>query len=134
LAEWVLAAREQLARCNRLEIGDEKIGEVLARSPVGLDGIWPAEPVRDLIEQLESRDLEDGISLGVYNSRGMTSRAMMEGGIQERDLERRYRIWSEATANRWPRTSRVLRKIADSFSQDGRRWDDSADRDELRWG
>jgi len=38
-------------------------------SPPGADGIWPAEAIRDFLEDLESESLEQGLEI----SRGVTS-------------------------------------------------------------
>jgi hypothetical protein len=50
MLRWVREARLQLADLDRADIGDEQIGQVLSASPKGSDGLWLAEPVRDLIE------------------------------------------------------------------------------------
>ena len=54
-------ARDELAESSRADIGDEMVGQVLARCPEGSDGVWPAEPVRELIEEIGSTHLEAGI-------------------------------------------------------------------------
>jgi hypothetical protein len=123
LAEWVRVARLELADSGRADIGDEQIGQVLSASPEGADGIWPAEPVRDLIEAIGSTSMETGIHVGLVNSRGITSRGVYDGGTQERALATRYRDWSRQTASKWPRTSRVLRLLAESYERDARQHD-----------
>lgn len=123
LAEWVRVARFELADSGRADIGDEQIGQALSASPEGADGIWPAEPVRDLIEAIGSTSMETGIHVGLVNSRGITSRGVYDGGTQERALAARYRDWSRKTASKWPRTSRVLRLLAESYERDARQHD-----------
>lgn len=49
LDRWVRAGRLAFTDINRADIGDEQIGQVLAASPPGADGVWPAEPVREII-------------------------------------------------------------------------------------
>jgi hypothetical protein len=58
------------------------IGQVLAWSPVDAEGYWPTEPVRDLLEQLQSEDFETGLRISLGNKRGVTSRGLFEGGTQ----------------------------------------------------
>jgi hypothetical protein len=127
LNDWVRRARLALAESEREDIGDQQIGQVLSASPTGVDGIWPAEPVRDLVETIGSTRIEAGIHLGVVNSRGVTSRGVYDGGQQERELASRYRDWAQRTTGRWPRTSRVLRTLADSFESDARYHDSRAE-------
>jgi len=118
LNDWVTAARRALAEAHRASVGDEQIGEVLAASPPGADGIWPAEAVRDIIDGLVNQRIETGLHIGLVNRRGVTSRGMFEGGDQERDLESQYRGWAAQIAVTWPRTARVLRGIADAYRID----------------
>jgi len=127
LDQWVKAARLQLAECDRADIGDEQIGRALSASPEGADGIWPAESVRDLIEAIGSTSMETGLHVGLVNSRGITSRGVYDGGAQERELATRYRNWSKQTAAKWPRTSRVLRLLAESYERDARENDARAE-------
>ena len=101
---------------------------MLAHAPRDPEGIWPAVPVRDLIEITRSQELERGLVIGVHNSRGVTSRAMNDGGAQERDLARYYHRCSEEAALEWPRTSAVLEQIAKSYEAEGARQDEDAER------
>jgi hypothetical protein len=127
LGEWVRIARLQLAESDRADIGDQQIGRALSASPEGPDGIWPAEPVRELIETIGSTSMETGLHVGLVNSRGFTSRGVYDGGAQERESAAKYRDWSRRTAAKWPRTSRVLRLLAESYERDARENDARAE-------
>jgi len=127
LAEWVNKARLALAELDRADIGDEMIGRLLSASPEGDDGVWPSEAVRELIERIGSTSIETGMEAGVFNSRGVTTRSPYDGGRQERELAQKYRGWVTETAASWPRTSRVLRSIAESFERDAKRHDARAE-------
>ncbi len=126
LKEWVTEARLLFAENDRADIGDEQIGQVLSNSPQGEDGIWPAEPVREIIETIGSSNIESGIVVGRLNKRGATSRGVFDGGRQERDLAAKYRAWSQTTAPTNRRTSRVLRLIAESYERQARQHDADA--------
>ena len=128
LEAWVREARIQAAQVGREAMADYCIGQVLAHSPRDPEGIWPAVPVRDLIEITRSHDLEQGLHVGVHNSRGVTSRLPSDGGAQERDLAQYYRRCSEETALEWPRTSALLEQLAKSYEQEGVRHDEDAER------
>ena len=121
-------ARIEAAQVGREAIAVHQIGQVLAYAPRDPEGIWPAIPVRELIEITRSHELERGLIVGVRNSRGVTSRAMNDGGTQERDLARYYRRCSEATALEWLRTSAVLEQIAKSYEEEGIWHDEDAER------
>jgi len=115
--------RLELTERDRTDIGDELIGQLLSGSPVGGDGAWPAEAVRDIIEDVGSRELERGVRLGKRNSRGVTSRGVYDGGDQERALAKGFLEWAAITGARWPRTTRLLRELADSYEREARRMD-----------
>ena len=64
----------------------------------GDDRVWPATPVRDVIEETKSNELETGILIGLANRRGVTVRMPDDGGGQEWALAARYRKDAKATA------------------------------------
>jgi hypothetical protein len=126
LTSWVRTARLAFTDSGRSDIGDELIGQMLASSPVDADGAWPAEPVREIIEATGSSALDSGLYTGVVNNAGTTTRSVFDGGDQERAQAARYREWSIEVAPRWPRTSRLLRKLAEGYERDARRHDNEA--------
>lgn len=128
LTEWVRSARLALADSGRASIGDEQVGQVLASSPVGSDGVWPAEAVREIIENVGNSRIDTGVHIGRTNQRGVTTRGVYDGGDQERVLEQQYREMAAKVATRWPRTARILRGIADSYQHEARRNDAEAER------
>jgi hypothetical protein len=134
LESWVHDARALLAERKRERIGDVMIGHVLAGAPVGEDGAWPHEAVRYVIEEIESSDMERGVCSQVYNSRGVVSKNLDEGGAQERKLVEQYDGWSAAVKDRWRRTAAMLRSIADFYRHDATRSDTDVElRDYLEW-
>lgn len=121
LAYWVDGAR-QLLRADEDEHNyDGQIGEVLASSPDGNDGMWPAEAVRDLIESLRKPQLERGLFRGRLNRRGVTFRGAYEGGAQETALAARYRAQAREMDARWPRTAALLRGLAEEYEKEADR-------------
>ena len=131
LEGWVKEARKLAHGVGRGSVADQKIGELLSASKVDADGIWPALPVRELIELTRSRDLETGVMIGKSNRRGVTTRAVGAGGEQERKLAQRYREWSKAAAFDWPRTSAILENLAKSYDHEAKVHDHDAER--LDW-
>ena len=115
LHEWVRETRALLAASDRATVGDLAIGETLSGSPDGGDGLWPAEPIRDVIELVQSEELEQGIATGVANARGVVTRDLREGGRQEWELHARYEQLAEGVNDRWPRTAAMLRRIAQRY-------------------
>jgi hypothetical protein len=104
---------------------------VLAHAPPDSDGVWPHTGVRDVIEETESRHLESGLHAGRINQRGVSCKNPLEGGRQERELEKQYRNWAKAVTAKWPRTARLLNSLAETYESFGRMEDVSAERIDL---
>lgn len=128
LEAWVKTARIGAAASGRSVIADFRIGHILAASGDGLDGLWPAEAVRDVIDLTRSKDLEAGLRNGVLNRRGVTVRDPEAGGSLERSLAARYERLARGTALEWPRTSAVLNSLAEYYLADARREDEQVER------
>jgi hypothetical protein len=128
LSEWVRRARELLAEEDRVAIGDRQIGEALAAAPVDPDGAWPVRAVRQLLEDLQSDDIERGIAVRLFNNRGVSSRSLDEGGRQEHQLAANYTRQFEQLKVDWPRAASIHRGLARSYEADARREDAAAER------
>ncbi|MFE8920975.1 hypothetical protein [Streptomyces rochei] len=127
LRTWVMTARAELASRDRARVGDVQIGQVLAFAPRDQDDLQVPEAVRDLLEEINSNDLERGLSIGIYNKRGVTSRGLLDGGVQEMELARSFREQAERV-RAWPRTRKLLKRLAESYEADARREDQEAER------
>ncbi|HEY2292829.1 MAG TPA: hypothetical protein VGM86_19175 [Thermoanaerobaculia bacterium] len=128
LKQWIYEARDLLGTAHRLEVGDIHIGSVLASSPPAPNGIWPCVEVRDVLEVLQSAEVESGLQMRIHNDRGVTMRGMLDGGGQELELAAKYREQSEQLADQWPRTAAVLRGLAGSYEQEARHYEADAER------
>ena len=125
LAKWIATVRQSCAELSRAKVGDLAIGKVLACAPVGNDGVWPCEPVRDVMEDIQSEDMMSGARTGVYNSRGVHWRG--EGGDQERELAEKYRKWAEALQVSHPFVaSKLLMGLAKTYDHEASREDTEA--------
>jgi hypothetical protein len=106
---------------------------MLARSPADLDNLWPQVTIRNVIERLNNRLIEEQIEIGVLNARGETLRNLDEGGRQERDLATKFKTLSDGFIAQWPRTAAILRSIAESYEHRAKREDIDSDLNDLRW-
>jgi hypothetical protein len=127
LSEWVTQARRLLADSGRSAVGDIAIGEVLAFAPADAEGLWPAEPVRDLIEGLRSPKFELGLQTGKFRGRGMVFRSLDDGGAEERQLAAQCRAWADQVSDRWPYTGALLRRMADDYDRWAHREQDQSE-------
>lgn len=129
LREWITSVRTLAREYGRDEIAESQIGQLLAHSPVGSDGVWPHETVREVLEDLGNDRLASGMMIGKHNARGVVWRG--RGGDQERDIAKTYRDGSAAVAAEYPFTARLLSELAQSYERDAA-WHDDRDRVEKR--
>jgi hypothetical protein len=115
LESWVAEVRRRAMEVGRINPCDACIGKVLAWAPIGDDGVWPAMPVRHVIEISRSEIIEGSIAGGVLNKRGVTARNPADGGALEKGDAAQYRAWSDALRYKSPRTSIALENIAKVF-------------------
>lgn len=127
LRKWIDEARDLLKAADRLEIGEDHIGRILASSGRDAEDRWPSEPVRNILEKLQSKAVEEGFRVQKYNSRGVVSRSMTAGGEQELELAEQYEGWAKAFQDKWARTASVLRDLAKSYRHDAKRHDAEAE-------
>ncbi len=134
LRSWITEVRMLARGADREVITDQLIGQILAYAPLDAeDGAWPTKPIRQLIEDLSSDQIESGIAICRFNQRGAFSKQIFDGGEQERGLASQYRKWAEV-ARQSVRTSVLLRRIADDWDAHGKRADVEAELDQLRDG
>ncbi|MEZ5829487.1 MAG: addiction module antitoxin, partial [Hyphomicrobiales bacterium] len=122
LKAWITEVRALCRTHARVGVGDSVIGELLSKAKPGKDGIWPCEPVREALEEVGTKRMAEGMTVGLYNQRGAQWRG--EGGGQERELAGKYRNWSRQVAFDAPFTSRLLEQIARTYDHDAE-WHDA---------
>ncbi|MES1244470.1 MAG: hypothetical protein ABUT39_22890 [Acidobacteriota bacterium] len=132
LREWILKVRSLAAELDRATVADIHIGQLLAYAPSDTaDGAWPHRIIRDVLEELDAPDIEQGIRTEQFNKRGASRKAVFEGGDQERALASQVRSWA-AICSAWPRTRKLLEAIADSWERMAKGEDDRAELDKGR--
>lgn len=132
LRKWVKDSIKLCSESGRKVVGEHHIGDVLSKSPVGKDGVWPCEEARDVLEEIISSnpEVKRGFEMGTYNGRGMTSRGVYDGGEQEKVLYEHYYDYSRTLSSTHPNVSRMLKDIAEDYKAEGKRHDREADLEE----
>jgi len=125
LAAWVKAVRDACAELDRGEIGDTCIGKLFSNAPKGSDDVWPCEPVRQVIEIIQSKSMSRGACTGLYNARGAHWRG--EGGDDERKLAEKYRAWADSLQYSHPFVaSAILMEMVRTYEHEAIREDAEA--------
>jgi addiction module HigA family antidote len=122
LAAWLAEVRRLCSEVARADVGDYRLGQLLAKAPAGESGIWPCEAVCEAMEEIASAEIGRGFHITVRNSRGVHLRG--EGGEQERELAAKYRAWAERLHFDYPFVGGILEGIAASYEREAG-WQDS---------
>lgn len=125
LANWILIVRQTCADLSRRDVADVCIGKLLSSAPQGKDGIWPCEPVREVLEDIQSEKMIEGARAGIYVSRGAHFRG--EGGGEERTIADRYRKWGQELQFSHPFVStKLLMAVTQFYDREASREDTEA--------
>ncbi|MGO4860075.1 hypothetical protein [Arthrobacter sp. 2MCAF14] len=127
LIEWVNSARKLLGEVDRLDVGESHIGQVFAHAKTDKD-IWPPLAIRNFLDSSSTDVINQNFIIGIRNKRGMTSRGMTEGGDQERALAANFDDFAAKITDEWPKTARLLRRVAEGYRHEARRNDEEAQR------
>ena len=123
LKNWLGEVRTLCKQHGRAAIGDEMIGQLLARErPEGDVGRSPCRQICEALEWMASEHVGRGFFMGTRNNIGAHWRD--KGGQQERDLAAAYRECARRISFEFPYVGSVLDDIADSYEQWAGRWDD----------
>ncbi len=123
LFNYIEESLAMLKECDRLEIGSQKIWEVLAHSWKWKDWIWPCEAVRNILDKFKSEQIARGFHVGKSNLRGTTVRWMFDWWEQEKKLADEYLDWAKALRISHPFTSKVLKGLWKDYQYQAKRED-----------
>ena len=127
LSRWIAEARRLCTEYGRARIGDQYIGQILARGPADDHGVRPCLAVSEAMEVIASQDIASGFVMGIFNARGVFSRSIGKGGEQERELADRYRGWARQRSASYPYVGSILESIAADYDRQAARQDDEAE-------
>ncbi|HSN98675.1 MAG TPA: AAA family ATPase [Candidatus Nanopelagicales bacterium] len=134
LESWAAEVLQKTDEEGRGRGGSTHVAEVLARVPPSSDGFWPCLAARRLLETGLYPHLADGLSLAKRNLRGLTGRALTEGGAQERELAQAYLEAARQLELTYPRTATLLDGLARYYDADAEREDAIARRNQIEHG
>lgn len=126
---WIHEAQQLLDVEDRRDVGDKCIGRALSTAPPdSTDGIAPPIPIRRLLEERPTPELERGLGLGLLMGPsdlicGRVGRLVAESQQAHQQAQRH----AAAIAARWPRTAQLLRDAASGHRQLARSWPDGLD-------
>lgn len=126
MKQWVDAARQGLAAAELSDIGDYEIGRLLANSPEDENGTWPLPAVCTLIDEVGSKNLDEGFIAGTCRGLMSSVRGVYDGGQQEHESAQRYHALSKQIRSTSRHTARLLKKAADRYKDRAKEEDEQA--------
>jgi len=132
LSNWIEEARALCKENGRLKHANYRIGKILAHYPEGAE-IWPPEPICEIIDIINSRNLNDGFSETTHNKRSFSSRGPFDGGTREKNLAAYFKELAIKVAVKYPITSSILENISKGYEHDAIKEDNSAALDDLEY-
>ncbi|AEE14729.1 hypothetical protein Thena_1104 [Thermodesulfobium narugense DSM 14796] len=108
LINWVKRARDMCKQENILSFCDSIIGSILSNASFDEDGYWPHKAVREILEEVESADLEDSIAVTIFNKRANVLKPLGTSDERERD---RFKLSASEFKIKYPRTAVLLDRI-----------------------
>ncbi|BDH76398.1 hypothetical protein ATCC27039_05240 [Actinomyces naeslundii] len=126
MQQWVEAARQGLAAAELSDIGDYEIGRLLANSPEDENGMWPLPAVCALIDEVGSRNLDEGFIAGMCRGLMSSVRGVYDGGQQEHESAQRCHALSKQIRLTSRHTARLLKKAANRYKDRAKEEDEQA--------
>lgn len=124
LEGWVKQVISLAENNGRRNIAEYYIGKLLGHCQNGEDGIWPCEEIRDLVEEMHSKKMIEGMYIEKKNSRGVTSRSLGDGGTQEWEIVEQYQEWdSQLALTHSFVADELLGQLAKSYQNEAELWD-----------
>lgn len=130
LRDWIKAARALAEECDRLEVADIHIGQLLAKYPEDSPN-WPQRTIFQAIEDINTEELKEGYSVGMWNKRGATIRGAFEGGGIEHERAGYFGELASELMCDYPNVAEVFQRLQDNYGREGNRLDEMAERDRL---
>ena len=122
LLNWVAEVQRLCEAHDRAVIGDQTIGQLLARiDPDPEDGSWPRAEVCEVLERTAAKEMGVGFCIGVYNARGVHDRA--EDGEPERGLSANFRRLANELVFDYPFVASLLEEIGSGYHREAK-WHD----------
>ncbi len=94
------------------------VSTLLSYSPIGKDGIWPCECVRNFFEENATETLSRHFIIGRQNQRGVHT---VTGGREEKQLAELYAVYADKLMFESPKMAAIVRQISDSYLEESKR-------------
>lgn len=125
LIKWIEEVRKNLNGEHLMDMGEWEIGELLAKSAIGKDGVWPCEGVRKALEETHTESMGRGFVTGKYNMR--EAMEVTHGGAEHHNYAKQFMEWATKLDGEFWRVAKMLREIAEDNEREGIDWDSQSE-------
>ena len=130
LREWIDEARTLARECGRLEVADSRIGQLLAKYSERSQN-WPERQIFQVIEDINTEELKEGYSIGMYNKRRMAIRRAFDGGTIEREKAEYFTQLALETMCDYPNVSAIFWGLQERYERLALQRDKLTEREKL---
>lgn len=121
---WVNGARQIAKEKDREAVADSIMGRWLSNWPIGQKlECWPEPIIAELLDQDDHEDIRSGFYSGVRSACGVTSRSLYDGGQQERDVAKQFRVFASYWEDSKPNLTELIKSLAKSYEYEAREHD-----------
>lgn len=115
LFKWVDKFGKLLKQQHQERLFTSLLGTIFSNSPIGEDGYYPHESIREAIQQYGDERLENAYVIGIFNQRGIFSPT---GGVEERGLAKKYKENADVVRTRYPKVASIYDKLCERYLYD----------------
>lgn len=115
LKEWVKNFRNKLNEQNQSNLLGHELGRLFAYSPVGKDGYYPHESVREIIEEFKDESLKNSYVVAESNKRGVHS---PDAGKTEKGMALRYKENADQIRVQYSESAKIFDSLYRSYNYD----------------
>lgn len=109
---WIDVFYSRLKEQGQESLFYRKLGKLFACSPIGADGLFPHEAIRDKLEEIGNDELIQAFAFAIIYKRGLHA---VTAGKDEYLLAQKYAELKKKFEIHYPKTSRIFDIISNSF-------------------
>lgn len=125
LKDYIFTLRRLGEEKEKMSMVNHTIGKLLASYSTCTNGC-PPEIICDIIEDLNSTEVNDGFHAQIYNTLGFTVRGPFDGGDIEHNRAAKFYETAEKIQVMYPITAGIYRDLGTVYSNDANRYDTEA--------
>ena len=112
---WIAEFKELLRQQSQTRLFTHFLGRIFAYSPIGDDGYYPHESIREAIQEYGDQSLGNEYVISVFNQRGVFSPT---GGVAERELAKKYKKNADAVRVRHSKVASIYDRLSERYLYD----------------